>query len=171
MCIVDAQLSLCTDVDQSLYTSTNPHLHCLVVAASHRMSLIRWISFLFFETFFFKKKNIFQSFFYYIFPFFFEITFVLFDFFNCFFKKCFPFLWFIFDFSLFFIFFTFLLFTFFYLCYLVFLLIVNFLFWITMLKISFCAKNMLDVRLRTSVARNDTACTHTSRCYHDNASL
>ena len=33
MYIVDAQLSLCTDVDQSLYTSTNPHLDCLVVTA------------------------------------------------------------------------------------------------------------------------------------------
>ena len=33
MYIVGAQLSLCTDVDQSLYTSTNPHLYCLVVTA------------------------------------------------------------------------------------------------------------------------------------------
>ena len=30
---VDAQLSLCTDVDQSLCTSTNPDLYCLVVTA------------------------------------------------------------------------------------------------------------------------------------------
>ena len=33
MYIVNAQLSLCTDVDQSLYPSTNPFLYCLVVAA------------------------------------------------------------------------------------------------------------------------------------------
>ena len=31
--IVDAQLSLCTDVDSQRCTSTNPDLHCLVVAA------------------------------------------------------------------------------------------------------------------------------------------
>ena len=33
MYIVEAQLSLCTDVDQSLCTPTDPDLHCLVVTA------------------------------------------------------------------------------------------------------------------------------------------
>ena len=32
-------------------------------------------------------------------------------------------------------------------------------------------KNMLDVCLRTSVARSDTTCTHKSSCYHGDASL